>query len=121
VSSEVAAALDVASGSLEVGSDARHALIELFYAMDAATLLALLRERGLWDAVGFVRWMSRVVDDHEAELQELQHQPPPVTVATVWRPRARERRSRTTKRTQRGSPDRLDDPDPPHLGLRRRA
>jgi hypothetical protein len=118
---EVPQTLDVIAAG---GSEAVGALHWLWAWMDRNELVGLLRERGLDDALDWLRRFDRESDEIEAQLQhELRHQPPPVAVTTVQaRPRARERRSsRSTRRTQRGSHSRLDDdPEPPlaHEGSR---
>jgi hypothetical protein len=120
---KLARLLAIAGGSLEPNSEARDALVELWMSMDEGRLLALLRERDLWDAVAFVKWMSRSSSEYEST-----HEAPSRSMSggtatiVLTRPRARASRSRRARGSPRGtgrSPDPERRPEPGLARLRR--
>ena len=114
MSTEVEALLDVASGSLEPGSPARDALVELYDALDRERLIRLLRSRGFFEAVDVVEWMYGMADEYEASLGGGYMSPVVSSTSTEHRPRPRERRAGPTRRS-RGSPGRSSSDDEPDL------
>jgi hypothetical protein len=121
---DVKALLDAASGSLEVGSEGREALV-LLYCIESENdddwLIPALRARGYIDAVRMVKAWNRQTADYENELRAGSSGPvmvaEPVTVERT-RTRPRERRAGATSRASRASGDR-EGGEPPEPRERR--